>query len=393
MKESDKMGIAGIVAEFNPFHYGHKYIIDCANGDGHTVAAVISGNFVQRGDISIISKFDRTRQALLNGVDIVLELPVPWAMSTAQNFALGALSQLKAVGIDTLYFGSECGDAEMLLRASDIINSDAFSSKQRERMQSGKTFAAIRQEILSEEYPELSTLLSGANDTLAIEYISAAHALNMNVTFNAVKRVGAQHNDDKEQSGYSTATLLREKAYKGDIDYLKKFMPDSAFKVFNETEISDLKYIERAILSALRSLGLEEIKRLPDISEGIENRFFAAIKQAATLEELYCLIKSKRYTLARIRRLVLSAFLGIDSSFFKTEPPYVRILGFKGDAIRKINPSETKPIITRVSKIEKLGKNATRIFELEAKATDLYSICFENPKKCGAEYTTPIVKI
>ena len=131
------MSIAGIVAEFNPFHNGHKHLIDCAKNDGHKVFCVISGNFVQRGDTSVISKFERARQALLSGADLIAELPCPWSMSTAQNFAIGAISQLNAIGIDILYFGSECGDLDALIKVSDILISKEFSNILKEKLQKG----------------------------------------------------------------------------------------------------------------------------------------------------------------------------------------------------------------------------------------------------------------
>ena len=127
------MAIAGIVAEFNPLHNGHKYLIDCAKSDGHDVAIVLSGNFVQRGDTAIIPKYKRAESALICGADIILELPVPWSMSTAQNFALGALSQLSALNIDILYFGSECGDDFLLNQIAELLLSEDFNIKLKEK--------------------------------------------------------------------------------------------------------------------------------------------------------------------------------------------------------------------------------------------------------------------
>ncbi len=393
MKESDILSLAGIIAEFNPFHNGHKYLIDCAKSDGHNVCAVISGNFVQRGDISVISKFERVKMALLNGVDIVCELPTPWAMSTAQNFAFGAVSQLNALGVDTIYFGSECGDINLLNMISDILESDEFSKKLKSRLSDGKTFASTRQEVLFEFIFENSKVLDGANDTLAVEYITAAKKINSSISFKAIKRIGPQHNDCVESGDFSTATLIREKIKSNTIQEVKKFIPCSVFNLLANVDISNINYIEKAILARLRAMTIEEFSSLPDISEGLENRLFASVKNATTLEDLYDMLKSKRYTHARIRRLILNAFIGVDNTWFKTEPPYVRILGFRGDCIKHIDFNTNKPIITKVSEIKNLSQEAKRLFELECRATDIYSLSFNKPKKCGAEFTTPIIKV
>lgn len=393
MKECDKLAIAGIVAEFNPFHNGHKYIIDCAKADGHTLCAVISGNFVQRGDSAIISKFERARQCLLNGVDIVCELQCPWSMSTAQNFAYGAVSQLNALGVNVIYFGSESGDINSLIKATGFLYSDGFEAKIKERLKNGETFAKVRQDLLSEYDPQLGTLLSGSNDTLGIEYIAAANRINTNIKFVAVKRRGAMHNDTMSAGDYSTATLLREAIHSGSIASCESYVPNSAFEILKDADISDISKLERPILSKLRTMTEADFSRLPDISEGLDKLLFNSVRNATTLDELYSLLKSKRYTLARLRRVVLAAYLDIDNSYFRKKPPYVRILGFKGDSIARINKNDSVPIITKVSQIEKLSEYAKKVFETECRATDLYGLTFDKIKKCGADMTTPIVKV
>ena len=152
-KESDNLSVAGIIAEFNPLHNGHKYLIDCAKSENDFVVCVISGNFVQRGDVAIIPKFKRAEAALLSGADLVLELPVPWSMSTAQNFALGGVSQLAALGVDTLYFGSECGDSALLERIADVIASEEFNAALKNELNRGETFAKTRTKVVERPIP------------------------------------------------------------------------------------------------------------------------------------------------------------------------------------------------------------------------------------------------
>lgn len=392
MKECDFLAIAGIVAEFNPFHNGHKYIIDCAKRDGHKVFTVISSNFVQRGETAIISKFDRAKQALLGGADLVCELPCPWSMSTAQNFAFGAVSQLVTLGVEILYFGSESGDTERLVKAAEIIDSAEFQSCIKERINAPVTYAALRQEILSEFDPSLSDILSGPNDTLAVEYISAAKKLGSKLEFKAVKRVGVGHNDTDASGEYANASSIREKIIARDFNYISKYMPYKSAEIFLQTDISYMENIEIAVLSRLRTITAEELNRVPDVKEGIENLIISAAREATSLEELYTLIKSKRYTHARIRRIIMSAFIGIDNSFFKTEPPYVRVLGFRRDAITLAPNYPRKPIVTKVSQIDSLDEYSQKVFKTECRATDLFSLSFKKAKKSGADMTTPMIK-
>lgn len=392
MKECDILAIAGIVAEFNPFHNGHKFLIDCAKRDGHTVFTVISGNFVQRGETAIISKFERTKQALSGGADLVAELPCPWAMSTAQNFAFGAISQLVALGVEILYFGSECGSTEKLVLAAQIINSKDFEEKIKERVNGPVTYAALRQQILAETDSGLADILDGPNDTLAVEYISAAKRLGSDIKFKAIKRIGVGHNDTDSAGNFANASTIREKIKYRDFDYISRYMPQEAASILLSSDISHMKNIEVAILSKLRSSKPSDLENIPDVSEGLENLICSAAREATSLDELYTLIKSKRYTHARIRRIVMAAFIGLDNSFFKTEPPYVRILGFKKDAITLIPSYPIKPIVTKVSHIESLNDSAQKVFETECRASDLFALSYNKPKKCGAEMSTPMIK-
>ncbi len=387
------MAVSGIIAEFNPLHSGHKYIIDCARGEsGNTVVAVISGNFVQRGDTAVISKSKRAEAALLCGVDIVAELPVLWSMSTAQNFALGGVWQLYALGCDEIVFGSECGDIEKLMSAAEILCSDRFNTLVCERVATGITFAAARQSA-AEELGIEAGLLQNPNDNLGIEYICAAKRLNINIGFRAVKRVGAGHDSNQIKGGYVSASFIRQRLTSGEIGFAERYMPSELRGLINADNISDIGRIERAILAVLRTKTEEELKNLPDISEGIENKMMFSLRVADQLDTLYNMIKTKRYTMARVRRLVLSAFLGLDKRFFMTTPPYVRLLGFSPDGAAHLKHTPSfSPIITRASQIKELDNAAKEVFETECRATDLYALTFEKANVCGAEYSAKLLK-
>ena len=309
------MSTVGISAEFNPLHTGHKRLIDHAHTLGDTVVCVISGNFVQRGDISILSKTQRTKFALLCGVDIVAELPVLWSMSTAQNFALGGVWQLYNLGCDKIVFGSECGDVDALINAADVLASDGFFEKVTEKAKSGVTFAVARENTAQEMGVDPS-LLRGANNNLGIEYILAAKKLNLPIEFHTIKRLGAGHDSGEIDDGFVSSSFIREELFKGNIGYTERFMPREVRGIINSEHIADIHRIENAILSVLRTKTADDFKNLPDISEGLHNKIHLSVRVATNLDELYGMIKTKRYTLARIRRLVISAFLGFDNEYF-----------------------------------------------------------------------------
>ena len=386
------MSAVGIIAEFNPLHTGHKRLIDYAKTLGDTVACVISGNFVQRGDVAIISKQQRAKFALLCGVDIVAELPVLWSMSTAQNFALGGVWQLYNLGCQKIVFGSECGDIDALINAADVLNSDGFFEKVSEKAKSGVTFAVARENAAQEMGVDF-TLLRGANNNLGIEYILAAKKLNLPIEFHTIKRLGAGHNSNEIDDGFVSSSFIREELLKSNIGYTERFMPREIRGIINPEHIADIKRLENAILCSLRTKSANDLKNLPDISEGLENKIYFSARVATNLDELYNMIKTKRYTMARIRRLVLSAFLALDNRFFMTTPPYVRVLGFNSNGLEHLKtPQGIIPVITRALQIKNLDDDAIKVFETECRATDIYNLALGVPLECGSEQKMKLLK-
>lgn len=384
------MGISGIVAEFNPLHNGHKYLIDRAKKDSNTVICVVSGNFVQRGDVAIVPKFVRADMALSCGADVVVELPTPWAMSTAQNFAFGAVSQLLAFGIDSLYFGSESGNLNEIEEVANILLSQEFSSRLSKSNSKGATFASLRSEIVDNMLGYNSAVLKSPNDTLATEYICAAKRLGANIKFVPVKRIGTGHNDSSENGSFSNATLLRNEIIKQNFETLNNYMPKECLNLLLGSPIADIKRLDTAIISRLKLLKKEDLVSIPDISEGLENLLYSKIRVSNSYTELLSLLKTKRYTLARLRRIVLSTFLGIDSKFLNTEPPYVRVLGFKDNLIGQFTDS-SKPIVTKVSQIKELDALSKEVFELENSVNEIYALSLDNPKKFTNENSEKLI--
>lgn len=387
------MSVTGIIAEFNPLHTGHAHLLERAKERG-TVVAVISGNFVQRGDLAIAEKRVRTRAALIGGADLVLELPVAYSMSTAQNFALGGVSALNAVGCDSLIFGSESGDITELAAACEILKAKEFPEKLNAYLATGMTFAAAREKAAC-DLGLKKGVLSGANNNLAVEYMCAAKNIGADFEFVTLKRQGAGHDSPEVSGGYASASLLREWLLSGNYDFCRSYIPESIFSLLQPSNIADIRRIEKAVLAVLRTRTLNELKSLPDISEGIENKLFSAIRVATSLDDLYNRVKVKRYTLARIRRLALSALIGLDSTFFMKQPPYIRVLGFnkRGMALLKERSAGSAiPVVSRVSEIKKLSEPALKLFETECRATDLFALALPTPAPCGLEYTSKIIK-
>lgn len=386
------MSVIGIIAEFNPLHSGHEYLINEAKKQG-TVIAVISGNFVQRGETAIAEKRIRTAAALRSGVDLVVEMPVLWSMSTAENFALGGVSILKNMGCDKLMFGSECGDVNKLKHTAEILLSDEFSNILSQKLKNGITFAAARESAATELGVE-SEVISQPNNNLAIEYIKAAKLLEADFEFVTVKRKGALH-DSKTEDKFVSASLLREKLQNGDYGFCKKYINPEVLSLLSPENISDMKRLDRAVLAVLRTKSINELKKLPDVSEGVENKLYNGIGLAESTEDLYNIIKVKRYTLARIRRLVLSAFIGADDSFFKKQPPYIRVLGFNKAGELQLKESakvSQLPVFVRPADIKKISDDAQKVFETECRATDLFSLSLTEPLPCGLEYTAKLLK-
>ena len=386
------MKIAGIIAEFNPFHNGHKYLLDFAKENSDLVVCVISSNFVQRGEPSIISKFKRAETAVCCGADVCLELPTPWSMSTAQNFAFGAVSQLVKLKVNTLFFGSESGDLQSLLKIADALNSKEFNHIIKSNLNNNVTYASLRQNTLYQLIGETANLLDGPNDTLAVEYISASKKFNINMEFIPVKRQGAKHNDFQEIAEFSSSTLIRKAINDNHIDEIKKFVPNEAFKIITNSNFANIERLNLAIMAKLKTMRYNDFLNLPDISEGIENRLYSAIKSSVDYNDLCQKVKTKRYTLARIRRLILSAFLGVDNSYFLKNVPYTRVLATNDKGLTYISKIKSEQIIMKVSELNNLNEVSKKLFDLECKISDVYNLALEKAEPSGSDYMQGLIK-
>ena len=389
--------ISSVIAEFNPFHNGHAYLLSRARELSEAVVCVMSGNFVQRGDLAVFDKYKRTEFALKNGADLVIALPVGWSMSTAENFALGGVSLIKNLGIcDAIFFGCECENKSELLKTADIILSDEFNQRVKKYMKDGISYALSRQKAVTEISPVLGKILEKPNNILAIEYILAAKRLSYSPDFYAVNRVGAQHNSSDAVDQFMSASAIREHIYNNDLETIKNYLPENVYTQILHEDYSHIKRLDNALLFKIRSMTKEELKCLPDVSEGLHNRIYDAARSSKNFNELVDKIKTKRYTAARIRRILMCAAFGITNDFIKKEPPYIHVLGCTKNGeelIKEIAKATTLPLVISSKDALNLEGFAKKTYDTEDMTSNLYSLSFNPIKKTFSEYTQKVIKI
>ena len=383
------METAGIVAEYNPFHRGHAWHIAETRrrlGGEAPVVCVMSGHWVQRGECALADKWLRAALALDRGADLVVELPTPWAMASAESFARGAVSLLAATGVvDVLSFGSETGELAPLEEAAAALDAPEYPEKLRAALGRGLSFPAARQEAAG------AACLSAPNNNLGVEYLRSLRALGSTIRPLTVPRQGAGH-DGPAAGGFASASELRRLFREGRGGEAAPYLtaPWSG-------EIADMNYIQRAVLSRLRTMGEGDWAALPDGggAEGLPSRLAKAAREAVSLEDFYTRAKTRRYTHARLRRLALAAFLGLRAAERPAAPPYVRVLGLGGRGralLRKMKDTCPLPVIVKPAQARELDGPARTLFESEARYTDLYGLCFPAPRPCGAEWIhSPVV--
>lgn len=389
--------VAGIVAEFNPLHNGHKYLISSAGKVSDAVVCVMSGSFVQRGEPAILAKHRRAEAALKSGADLVVELPCPWSLARARDFARGGIFLLKNCLADTIVFGSESGDIKALKKAASAEQNPLFPELLKNELAGGATYAAARTGAMKKIDPKTAEILRQPNNILGTEYIIAAENLNYFPEFITIKRQGVGHDSDSCSSDIASASKIREIFIGDDMD---KFVPKQALEIYKKALLQgyvlDREKFETSAGAILRFCGREVFSNLPDISEGLDGALYKACRSSATLTDAAFSAKSKRYTLSRIRRLLCLAALKINADLCRENPPYIRVLGMtdKGAGLlKKIAKTSEMPIVVRPADAKKLNPFAAEVFAAEMRASDMQSLCFKNPLPGGAELTESIVKI
>lgn len=396
------MKISAIICEYNPFHNGHRYQIKRTHAT-HTVA-IMSGNFTQRGIPSVISKTAKAEIALKNGCDLVIELPTPYAVASAERFAFGATFLADALNcVDVLSFGCENDNLAKLQKAAHVSSSAEVLSLTKENLKSGISFAKARHNAIETLFgTELATLLTSPNNILAAEYIKSLNALGSSIIPMPILRKECGRSSSVIVKSFANSTVLREMLFESD-KKIKNFMPQSAYKILKrEADCgrapASLLNCERAILAKLRCMQPDDFLQVPDVCEGLENKIHKTIRKATSLAELYSGVKSKRYTQLRVQRIILAAFLGLDKEILTLNPPYIKVLGFneRGKEILKIAKKRAKlPIVTKASDIKKLCDDpvAARFFKIESQAFDLYNLMLPRAAACGFEAQNQIIKL
>lgn len=365
--------IVGITAEYNPFHRGHQYHIAQTKeliGENCAIVCVMSGNFVQRGSAAVYRKHARARAAIECGADLVLELPVVYALSSAEGFAMGAVSLLDSLGcVDELSFGSECGDIRELSETAQLMLDGRIDPLIRENMKKGVSYAAAVQAAAETLAGRKLALLRQRNDILGVEYIKALKRLGSAIRPVAVRR----------ETAYQAASEIR-----GFADMLPA-LPEKAAEIFKNEPRSDMRRLDAAVLAALRMMTPEQLGTMPGGGEGLSDRIRRCAAQCETLDALCQTAASKRCPQAHVRRTVLRAFLGIDEAMSGEKPPYARVLAMNGRGTEMLNrASGNIRIITKPA----AGRDEA-LMRLEAKTTDVYALTLpEGFRTGGSEWTT-----
>lgn len=355
------MKIIGIICEYNPLHRGHekqiRYLKDQFPGCG--VVCLMSGNYVQRGMPAIFDKSLRAKAAILAGADLVLELPIPYALSSAEGFAAGGVSILAGF-CDALCFGCESGDRDSLMATAQTLLSPDFPEKLRAELDKGLSFPAARQAALG----GMGVLLEKPNDILAVEYCKAILSRNTQIEPLPIRRTGGYHDELADEENPSATAVRKLILENGDWG---KYVP--AHLVYTGAAVHTLHAGEQSVLYRLRTMTDAEFEALPYGSEGLWRKLMHACRQQSTLEEIIAATKSKRYTRTRIDRMVMCAFLGITGQMLSSPAPYTRVLAFN-DAGRSILRKAREN-----GRFLNIGEKAEDpIQELERRADDLYGL-------------------
>ena len=390
--------VLGIIAEYNPFHNGHMYHLQKAKAQSGAqyCICVMSGNFVQRGNTSIVNKWKKAEMALLNGVDLVIELPTIYGVASAEGFSLGAIKLLNNLKIvDAISFGTETSDFAALNNISSIVNEEPMKYKSilNSELKKGLSFPKARENALMlylNDNKRYDNILNTPNNILAIEYLKALKKIKSTIQPIPVKREKVYYNDNVIVDEFASATAIRKLLKNEEFSEIRKVVPKSTYQILEkETELGnvvlDLSRYEKEIIYNLRRMTVSEIAELPDVNEGLEHSLKNAANYSNDITNLINIVKTKRYTVTRIQRILICALLGItkrDVGMAKKTEPYIRVLGFneKGkeliSRINKQNPKAT--VITSVKKFQDKNNNNknSKIYKRCTKANSCKSLYF-----------------
>lgn len=409
--------VLGIIAEYNPFHNGHMYHLQKAKeqSGAQYCICVMSGNFVQRGNTSIVNKWKKAEMALLNGVDLVIELPTIYSVASAEGFSLGAIKLLNNLKIvDAISFGTETSDFAALNNISSIVNEEPMKYKSilNSELKKGLSFPKARENALMlylNDNKRYDNILNTPNNILAIEYLKALKKIKSIIQPIPIKREKVYYNDNVIVDEFASATAIRKLLKNEEFSEIRKVVPKSTYQILEkETELGnvvlDLSRYEKEIIYNLRRMTVSEIAELPDVNEGLEHSLKNAANYSNDITNLINIVKTKRYTVTRIQRILICVLLGItkrDVGMAKKTEPYIRVLGFneKGkeliSRINKQNPKAT--VITSVKKFQdknnnnKNSKIYKRLLDIDIFSTNVYTMACKSESLANLDYTKNMV--
>ncbi|PNT93330.1 nucleotidyltransferase [Clostridium thermosuccinogenes] len=417
------MKALGLIVEYNPFHNGHLYHIQQSrilSGCDYLVC-VMSGNFIQRGEPALVNKWARARMALMSGADLVLELPAVYAVSSAEYFAYGAVRILDSLGIiDHICFGSENGKIEELDMIADVLHREpeCYRKLLKQQLEKGLSYPAAREAALQgyldsqcKSDGSMTSVLKTSNNILGIEYLKALKKLKSRIIPLTIKRISNTYHTEELTGSISSATAIRRSILSSahipnEAEFFNA-LPEASASILQEEfkcgrgPVSSSNF-DLIILSALRRASLESLRKLPYITEGLENRIKNAAENSGTLEEMIDKIATRRYTRTRIQRILFNFLAGLtaqDLNEFNNSggPQYIRVLGFnrKGrEMLSSITRNADLPVIVKAADFKNSDNRLIRrMLEIEAVATDMYVLGYPNPafRTAGQEFTQNIV--
>lgn len=399
------MKSVGIIAEYNPFHNGHAYQLQKAKeaSGADFAVAVMSGDFVQRGEPAMFEKRLRARWALENGADMVIALPAPFALASAEAFALCGVTLLAASGIaDYIAFGSECGDTDLLCRAADVLSGepDELRALIRSHISRGLSYPDARARAFAEYLPsQLASALSSPNDILGIEYIRAIGRVGASLRPVAIGRVGAAHDSAHADGGFASASNLRRFIASGEAERIKPFVPEGVYEdisgALGRSAPITSQSLSRETVYALRRMSREQLRSLPDVTEGLENPLYSACREHSDIGSVLAAVKSRRYTMARLKRICMCALLGIyGSPTQRLDSLYIRVLGIRREArplLSALNERSELPVITRRGDASKLDERQSELMALEMRCADIAALGRPSPSPVKSDFSYPLI--
>ena len=387
------MDAVGVVCEFDPMHLGHERLLRQAKADtGLPVVCAMSGNYIQRGGMACLNKFARAEMAVLCGADLVVELPTPWAMATAERFADGGVSLLAGCGVKHLYFGSECGDIAALDAAAEALLREEFQADILRELQTGLSYAVARQAALEKRIGGSASLLSQPNNTLAVEYLKAIRRRELPLSAATVRRTDGGHH------GAASASRIRALLAAGQAADAFALMPPAAAGILGREmkkglAPADPARLETAMLSRLRLMDEADFAPYDGGGEGLYRRVYRAVQAGVSLGDILTRATTKRYPTARVRRMLWAAFLNLEPP--PAEIPYIRVLAATeaGRKLLRQMQHSGVPVLTKAADVGRLGPAAQSLFTREARRTDVFALaCPINPSVCGEDWRhTPVM--